>query len=73
MHIKGENPSPELGSKQSTTLSTTFWKEPAPKALGIDSLLDFFLTPEIWQRKAFIYDNNGDYRKAIECFDKQSP
>ena len=42
------------------------------KALNcIDSLLQYFpYSNEIWQRKAIIYDNKGDFQNAIICFDK---
>src|SRR3990172_13394051 len=37
----------------------------------VNYLLSYFpYSNEIWQRKAIIYDNLGDYEKAVECFDK---
>ena len=37
----------------------------------LNTLLDYFpYSNEIWQRKAIIYDHKGDFKNAIECFDK---
>jgi tetratricopeptide (TPR) repeat protein len=71
--LKGENPAPELELETIDDLiNYLLEKNQHQKAIEyIDSLLDFFpYSNEIWQRKAYVYDNNGDYRNAIECFDK---
>ena len=69
---KGKNSVPDMDLEAiDDAINYLLEKNQHERALNcVNSLLEFFpYSNEIWQRKAIIYDNKGDYPKAIECFE----